>query len=464
MYLIVAYLFLTGFIVMAYQSVIYAAKVTDICGDEMKRSAQQTFRATNDILYFDQCADCSDSPGSAAPAGGGAGANCGEPLPDTIPEYWRNLINNAAVTHPDTDPRAVAATLWVENRGWPDPNKNWATSSAGAQGPWQFIPSSWASMGEDCNNDGVKDINDPEDSVCAAFNHLKGTACKPLMEGATGDAEADWNSVPYQDKGNETVMSAIQHYNGSGARDGVPLSQQPSNQNGEYIQMAYWLIVSDFTTSYNPSTGEKGDATKSASQGADSPVSPVANPNNGVDASCSSAVATPAGVAKVIQVDGFNYSFPVILPKNDVTNGYAWPCPGICHHDGTPAFDLSKVDPENKPSTGTPTVAITDGTIEAFRTSYNGHDGCQTFQLKGNDGFFYWYGHIQQSTVQTGSPVRAGQQVAVVGERICTDDGHGNLSYEHLHIDRGNKGSYGGSPGNRDSGMVPLVNKLYEGL
>ena len=231
-------------------------------------------------------ASCCPSSGG----GGGGGGDCGSPLPSSIPEYWRNLIDNAAAKYPDTDRRAVAAVLWVENRGWPDPNKNWATSPASARGPFQFIPSSWASMGVDCNGDGKTDIDDPEDAVCAAFVHLKGSGCKPLMEGVTGDAEKDWNTVPFKSDGNNTVMSAIRHYNGSGAQDGVPLSQQPKTENGQYIQMAYWLIASDFTTSYNSETGQKGDATKSGEPDAAGTVTAT----NGVACSTDSDTSIPA--------------------------------------------------------------------------------------------------------------------------------------------------------------------------
>jgi membrane-bound lytic murein transglycosylase B len=48
------------------------------------------------------------------------------------------------------------------------------TSSAGAQGPMQFLPSTWARYGEG------GDINDPRDSIMAAGRYLKAA-------GAPGD-------------------------------------------------------------------------------------------------------------------------------------------------------------------------------------------------------------------------------------------------------------------------------------
>lgn len=57
-------------------------------------------------------------------------------------------------------------------------NKN--TSSAGAQGPMQFMPGTWAGFGVDGDSDGVKDVLNPADAVPAAANYLKAS-------GAPGD-------------------------------------------------------------------------------------------------------------------------------------------------------------------------------------------------------------------------------------------------------------------------------------
>lgn len=417
------------------------------------------YRSENDVIWSDDCsAGPSNSPGTDATSdGGGATADCkGEPLPDSVPEYWRNLINAAAEKHPDTDRRLVAATLWTENRGWPDPKKEWATSPAGASGPWQFIPSSWQSMGEDGNSDGVKNANDPEDAVHGAFNHLKGTACKPILEGATGNAEEDFNNVPFVRDGNNTLMSALANYNGRGAVDGTPLATNSNGENGKYLRMTYWLLATDFQQSVNVDTGngEKVDATTAGSPNASADPEAV---KEAVAENSSACANESKSESSSVVVDG--YAFPLNIPKPDISNGYTWPCPGICHHDGTSAFDLSR-QAQDDTSENAPVVAITSGTIEAFNNSYSGVTGCQSFQLKGNDGYYYWYGHLQGSTIQDGSTVGAGEQISTVGRRACT----GNGSYPHLHIDRGNKGTRGGSVGNRDAGMVDLINKLYEAL
>lgn len=161
----------------------------------------------------------------------------------------------------------------------------------------------------------------------------------------------------------------------------------------------------------------------------------------------------------VSEMNGFNYAFPVQLGKTEVSNGFGWPCPGICHHDGTAAFDLAR-NALDDTSEHVSVVAITDGEIQRLNNSYSGVDGCQSFQLVGKDGYSYWYGHIQASSVDSGAAVSAGQVISEIGRRACT----GNGSYPHLHIDRGNKGSSGGSVGNRDPGFTDVINKLWEDL
>ena len=46
------------------------------------------------------------------------------------------------------------------------------TSSAGAEGPMQFLPETWADYGMDGDGDGAADIHDPDDAVVAAAAYL----------------------------------------------------------------------------------------------------------------------------------------------------------------------------------------------------------------------------------------------------------------------------------------------------
>ena len=51
--------------------------------------------------------------------------------------------------------------------------ENMRPSSAGAMGPMQFLPSTWAEYGVDGNRDGEANIMDPEDAILAAASYLR---------------------------------------------------------------------------------------------------------------------------------------------------------------------------------------------------------------------------------------------------------------------------------------------------
>lgn len=64
--------------------------------------------------------------------------------------------------------------------------ENMGPSSAGAMGPMQFMPSTWASSGVDGNGDGVANVMDPRDAIPAAAKYLE-----------TGGAPEDWYAALY---------------------------------------------------------------------------------------------------------------------------------------------------------------------------------------------------------------------------------------------------------------------------
>lgn len=179
------------------------------------------------------------------------------------------------------------------------------------------------------------------------------------------------------------------------------------------------------------------------------------------------------GAGAFVNAEG--YAMPIGLAKKDISNGYRWPCPSICHHDGTGAFDLAHKKTVSGSggkadglTTGAPIYAIHDGHVLFTRNTYNGISGCGSIQFvednkdKANDGWTYWYGHISNKfSIKNGQKVKAGTQMGVVGLRKCT----GNNSYPHLHIDRGSpKGHTGGSRDSRDRGFVKLLNSIYASM
>ncbi len=396
------------------------------------------------IYYFDTDAtDTTSCSILSSTTGGGS-------LSTNVPAVWRNLILEAAPKYPDVDPRIVATTLWVENRGWPEYKTVWKESSKKAQGPWQIVvPDTWNWVGTDGDGDGIKDPNNPKDAVHGAFKHNVGSAGKPIAtEGFTGNAESDFNTVVLH-RNNSNLLAFAAKYNGSGAPDGVKLKDFNLNdENSAYVVMAYWLLATDFAKGFSVSNG----------------VGKFVDAGTGgeTDRSTTGGSICPTG-SGIVSTDG--YSFPVAPQRKSQNSGVPamspLPCndPSSCHR-GTAAFDISR-QPGGDSVVGTPVYAISDGKIAKLSPTYQGIAGCQHLQLESSkDGFRYWYGHIQQVSVNLNQPVSAGQQIAVIGERKCAEK-----TDPHLHIDRGSpRGADGGSEDSRDAGIVPLVNSLFESL
>lgn len=88
-------------------------------------------------------------------------------LSSEVPEEYRDIIMKAAAQCDELSPGLMAAQVWAESN-W---NAN-ATSSVGAQGIAQFMPSTWATYGKDGDGDGKADINNPKDSIMGQGNYM----------------------------------------------------------------------------------------------------------------------------------------------------------------------------------------------------------------------------------------------------------------------------------------------------
>lgn len=89
------------------------------------------------------------------------------PIAD-IPPPMLALYIAAAARCPGLPWTVLAAIGKVET----DHGRGAEVSSAGAEGPMQFLPSTWAVYGLDLHGTGVPDINDPADAVFSAARLL----------------------------------------------------------------------------------------------------------------------------------------------------------------------------------------------------------------------------------------------------------------------------------------------------
>jgi peptidoglycan hydrolase CwlO-like protein len=109
------------------------------------------------------------------------------PLPKA--EYMRLYKESAAKYGFGPDWYILAAVGQVEsNHG-----QNMGPSTAGAMGPMQFLPSTWATSGVDGDGDGTANIMDPRDAIPAAAGYLKeGGAPRDWYAALFSYNHADW--------------------------------------------------------------------------------------------------------------------------------------------------------------------------------------------------------------------------------------------------------------------------------
>jgi len=108
-----------------------------------------------------------------------------------------NLGNNG--TNPDT---SILAKTWADfAKQHPNPNSGWGTSSKGAQGPFQFEPSTWTSLGYDLSK-----INDLVTSADAAAKYAQ-------TDGATKNTpESSWKTFIFSYNHADWYVTAVLKY------------------------------------------------------------------------------------------------------------------------------------------------------------------------------------------------------------------------------------------------------------
>jgi len=94
-------------------------------------------------------------------------------LCSSVPEPYRSIFDAAGKKFV-VQPAFIAAIFYggEHANSWPSADGPWASSPAGAQGPFQFMPGTWESNKQDGNGDGVMDVQNLWDSAFGAAHLL----------------------------------------------------------------------------------------------------------------------------------------------------------------------------------------------------------------------------------------------------------------------------------------------------
>jgi hypothetical protein len=106
-----------------------------------------------------------------------------------IPAEYRQAYQDAAPTCPGMDWELLAAVGQVETGH----GRNNRASSAGAIGPMQFMPATFAAYAVDGDHNGVLDPWDPQDAIFSAAHYL----CVSGSRSSSAAGSAGWEKTPH---------------------------------------------------------------------------------------------------------------------------------------------------------------------------------------------------------------------------------------------------------------------------
>ena len=124
-------------------------------------------------------------PLTESDSGGGSGGSGGRNV-SGVPSEYKELVIAAGSRCNQITPSLIAAQIEAESN-W-NPN---AQSDAGAQGISQFMPGTWASVGEDFNKDGKINVWDPGDAIPSQGKYMCDLAAQVEFYLKTGDIKGN---------------------------------------------------------------------------------------------------------------------------------------------------------------------------------------------------------------------------------------------------------------------------------
>ncbi|WP_371801574.1 peptidoglycan DD-metalloendopeptidase family protein (plasmid) [Streptomyces sp. NBC_01732] len=165
-----------------------------------------------------------------------------------VPAQYAGLVQKAADDCDQGLPAAVLAAQIQQESGWnPRAESKDEFGNPIAQGIAQFIPGTWASSGIDGNNDGKKDVWDPEDAIPS-----QGKMMCALLK--TAKKHPDYNGSP--------IELALAGYNAGWGRvvefKGIPPKRFARGQTYDYVNIIM-ANVAKLTAHEGTEPGSSGD-------------------------------------------------------------------------------------------------------------------------------------------------------------------------------------------------------------
>ena len=172
--------------------------------EDIRDSSEKSQKEFQDLLK--QIIGTSSTGASDSTDSGGSSTGTIESVPG-VPSKYLGMYEGAADRfNLGKDGWAYLASVHSQETGF---STNVNTSSAGAQGPMQFMPGTWAGYGVDADGDGKKDIMNDKDAIYGAANYLRAS-------GAPGDWKkalfaynhADWYVQEVYDRAQKFIRTA----------------------------------------------------------------------------------------------------------------------------------------------------------------------------------------------------------------------------------------------------------------
>jgi murein DD-endopeptidase MepM/ murein hydrolase activator NlpD len=353
-------------------------------------------------------------------------------LPGSVPAPYHDIFISAANAQ-NSQAALVAAIFFAGEHGssWPDPSGDqrgggWATSNKGANGPFQFLLSTWEGYKIDGDKDGKADVQNLTDAAFGAANYLSANGGKP------GASVADLRKAIFAyNHANWYVDNVMEAYNAFIAGENSTGQNNTGNLTQENVQGCGGNIGVSANGFVFPQKTSKASLKK-----------------NGWNPNCTNGIASMTG----------SKDHPVRSSASK------------CHHDYLAADILN--------DSGTTVVSPRPGRVIATKDKVvvGGLASGASVRIYsdpalGGDGLYYYLTHMlpkyKDSTagvkVSVGQTVTAGQTLGVVGTAA---DAQGTIPHTHFDISSAENGFSRSSKGTEGPLLdpQPVLKASYEAL